>query len=225
MRTTMLTTLLLVGAAAPAWGKGDPAVAPSVVAQVAAKLVPVYHSPYSKKPFLQVPRLTADGAPTVFLVKSRRAGWEQVYLARRPNGSTGWVKDGAVSLALDPYRVQVSLAKHRVTVWDGNKVILDAPAGVGRSVLPTPRGTYYIVSLLKQPDPYGLYGPYAFGLSAFSDVLYSFGSGPGEIGLHGTNDPAALGTDVSHGCIRISNANITKLASLLPLGTPVRIVS
>jgi len=79
-------------------------------------------------------------------------------------------------------------------------------------VLPTPHGTYYLVELLKQPDPYGLYGPYAFGLSAFSNVLFSFGGGPGEIGMYGTNNPSALGTDVSHGCIRISNDGITKLA-------------
>jgi len=220
-----LAALLFALPAGTAFAKGNPAVAASVVAQAAGNAVAVYHSPYSKHPFLHIASPTADGLPAVFLVKSRRiAGWEQVYLPRRPNGSTGWVRDGAVSLALDPYRVRVSLAKHRVVVWNRNKVILDEPAGVGRSVLPTPRGTYYIVSLLKQPNPSGLYGPYAFGLSAFSNVLYSFGSGPGEIGLHGTDDPSALGSDVSHGCIRISNAAITKLASLLPLGTPVRIV-
>jgi lipoprotein-anchoring transpeptidase ErfK/SrfK len=72
-------------------------------------------------------------------------------------------------------------------------------------------------------DRAGAYGPYAFGLSAHSNVLYSFGGGPGQIGLHGTNNPASLGTNASHGCIRISNAGITKLARLLPLGTPVTI--
>ena len=97
-------------------------------------------------------------------------------------------------------------------------------AGVGRSVVPTPAGTYYLAELLAQPNPNGIYGPYAFGLSAFSNVLYSFGGGPGEIGIHGTNNPASLGTNASHGCIRISNAGITKLARILPLGTPVRIV-
>jgi lipoprotein-anchoring transpeptidase ErfK/SrfK len=96
-------------------------------------------------------------------------------------------------------------------------------AAVGRSVLPTPTGLYYIAELMRQPDPSGPYGPYAFGLSAHSNVLYSFGGGAGEIGIHGTNEPGALGTDVSHGCIRISNAGIAALARLLPLGTPVEI--
>jgi lipoprotein-anchoring transpeptidase ErfK/SrfK len=165
----------------------------------------------------------ADGSPLVFLVVSRRLGWDLVRLPVRPNGSTGWIREAAVTLAIDPYRVDVSLASHRIEVRRGSRVVYAGPAGVGRSVLPTPRGTYYIVSLLRQPDPAGLYGPYAFGLSAFSDVLYSFGGGPGEIGLHGTDDPAALGTSVSHGCIRVANAGIAKLARLLPLGTPVRI--
>ena len=117
----------------------------------------------------------------------------------------------------------MSLRDHRIVARNGKHVILSAPAGVGRSVLPTPTGTYYIVELLKQSNPSGPYGPYAFGLSAFSNVLYSFGGGPGQIGLHGTNEPSALGTSVSHGCIRVSNPGIAELARILPLGTPVQI--
>ncbi|WP_338052762.1 L,D-transpeptidase [Protofrankia coriariae] len=45
------------------------------------------------------------------------------------------------------------------------------------------------------------------------------------IGIHGTNQPNLLGQDVSHGCIRVSNETITRLARLLPLGTPVEIVA
>jgi lipoprotein-anchoring transpeptidase ErfK/SrfK len=54
-------------------------------------------------------------------------------------------------------------------------------------------------------------------------VLFSFGGGPGQIGLHGTNAPRLLGRDVSHGCVRMRNQAITRLARMLPLGTPVRI--
>jgi lipoprotein-anchoring transpeptidase ErfK/SrfK len=45
------------------------------------------------------------------------------------------------------------------------------------------------------------------------------------IGIHGTNDPSGLGKDVSHGCIRMSNTGINKLARILPLGVPVQTVS
>jgi lipoprotein-anchoring transpeptidase ErfK/SrfK len=74
---------------------------------------------------------------------------------------------------------------------------------------------------LKQSDPTGPYGQYAFGLSAFSNVLCHFGGGPREIGLHGTDEPQLLGTSMSHGCIRVNNSIIGRLAGILPLGTPV----
>ena len=103
----------------------------------------------------------------------------------------------------------------------GQPVVVSVPIGEGRSVLPTPKGTYFIVDLLKQPNAAGEYGPYAFGLSAFSDVLQTFGGGPGEIGIHGTDVPSSVGASVSHGCIRVTDSTITELAHLLPLGTKV----
>jgi lipoprotein-anchoring transpeptidase ErfK/SrfK len=194
------------------------APASSVVARSRGTLVAVYRSPHAKRPFL-----TLRNGPITFLVKRRARGWEDVYLPVRPDGATGWVRDRALDLSRDPYMVVVSLGAHTLTVWKGARVVRRERAGVGRSVMPTPTGLYYLVDLFKQPDPGGAYGPYAFALSAFSNVLYSFGGGPGQIGLHGTNEPAKIGTDVSHGCIRISNAGIVSLAKLLPLGTPVQI--
>ena len=109
-----------------------------------------------------------------------------------------------------------------MTVWRDARLMERDPVGVGRrAVTPTPFGLYYITELLKQPNPSGIYGPYAFGLSAHSNVLHEFAGGDGEIGIHGTNEPWAVGTDVSHGCIRVYNRVITRLASKLPLGTPV----
>ena len=51
----------------------------------------------------------------------------------------------------------------------------------------------------------------------------SFAGGDGQVGIHGTNRPSVLGRDVSHGCIRVRNAVITRLARLVPLGTPVEV--
>jgi lipoprotein-anchoring transpeptidase ErfK/SrfK len=228
-RAVLLGTAVLASAVLAALAVlAPPAVAAatpkqSVVAEAKGPSVAVYRSPTARKPFLTLRSPNADGALLTFLVKERRAGWEHVYLPTRPNGSTGWIRDGAVNLSLDPYRVVVSLRAHTLSVYKENRLIHREPAGVGRSVVPTPAGTYFLVELLRQPDPNGVYGPYAFGLSAHSNVLYSFGGGPGQIGLHGTNEPASLGIDASHGCIRISNAGIATLARLLPLGTPVRI--
>jgi lipoprotein-anchoring transpeptidase ErfK/SrfK len=78
--------------------------------------------------------------------------------------------------------------------------------------------------LLRPPDPRGFYGPYAFGLSAYSPVYTSFAGGDGQVGIHGTDNPGAIGRDVSHRCIRVANAVVARLARRLPLGTPVAIV-
>jgi lipoprotein-anchoring transpeptidase ErfK/SrfK len=222
--TALYSIVAAVVLAAGAAGTAAAAVpAESVVAQVTTRQVQVFRRPGDRRPFVALPGKTANGTPLVFLVKRRAAGWEQVYLPVRPNGSTGWVRDTAVDLSLDPFRVSVSLHAHLLTVTRDGAIVHRERAAVGRSVLPTPTGLYYIAELMQQPDPSGPYGPYAFGLSAHSNVLYSFGGGAGEIGIHGTNEPGALGTDVSHGCIRISNAGIAALARLLPLGTPVEI--
>ena len=74
-------------------------------------------------------------------------------------------------------------------------------------------------------DPTGPYGAYQMSVAAFSDVYYSFGGGIGQIALHGTNDPALLGTPASHGCVRMTNEAITQLANTAPPGTPVTIIA
>src|SRR5205823_4833503 len=57
------------------------------------------------------------------------------------------------------------------------------------------------------------------------NVYTRFGSGDGEIGVHGTDYPQGIGTRVSHGCIRLRNAAIVRLARVIPLGTPVDVVA
>jgi lipoprotein-anchoring transpeptidase ErfK/SrfK len=83
---------------------------------------------------------------------------------------------------------------------------------------------FYLQELIRSPNPRGAYGPYVFGLSAHSDVFESFGGGDGLVGLHGTNEPGSIGHSASHGCIRLSNANITTLVNLVSVGSPIVIV-
>lgn len=166
---------------------------------------------------------TEVGAPRVFLVDERRDGWLRVLLPVRPNGTTGWIREAEVELTRTSYRVVVLLGDFLLRVYRGDDVVLETPIGYGAEDTPTPGGRYYLTELLQPPDPGGLYGPYAFGLSGFSDVHRSFAGGEGVIGIHGTNDPSSIGRRVSNGCIRIENDAITELASALPLGTPVTI--
>jgi lipoprotein-anchoring transpeptidase ErfK/SrfK len=77
---------------------------------------------------------------------------------------------------------------------------------------------------LKSADP--AYGPWAFGLSGFSETLTTFNGGQGQLGLHGTNQPEKIGTRVSSGCIRLKNEDIEKLVSEVqnsPQGIPVQV--
>ncbi len=77
--------------------------------------------------------------------------------------------------------------------------------------------------LIRAADPNTVYGPYAYGLSSHSNALASFDGSDAEIGIHGNNDASVLGQSITHGCIRMDNAEITRLAHELPLGTPVDI--
>lgn len=171
--------------------------------------------------------------PQVFLVKEQRTdGWVQVLLPVRPNGSTGWVKTSDVTLTPNPYRIDVQLGAHTITVNKGNDVIYTGPVAVGATdpplpdvghPTPTPTGEYYLRVLLQAPDPNTVYGPYAYGLSSHSETLDQFNGGDAEVGIHGNNDASVLGKNVTHGCIRMDNDAITMLAKQLPLGTPVTV--
>lgn len=167
----------------------------------------------------------ATGAPLVLLVVDKRPGWLKVQVPERPNGSTGWVRAGDVTTDDHRFRIEVSLSEHRLSAFDGDERILETSAAVGKASTPTPTGHFYTTELLRPPNPRGTYGPYAIGLSAHSDVLTDFAGGDGTVGIHGTNEPAALGTDASNGCVRIDNDAITLLAETLPAGTPIDIVA
>lgn len=205
----------------PAPAGGQAGSTSFVVAEANAASVGIYPSAGAPAAVLNLSNPTEDGAPRVFLVLKAVGGWLHVLLPVRPNDTTGWVRAADVTLKATPYGVRVELAKHRLSVWRGTQLVLQEPAGVGRSVTGTPKGVYYLTELLRSPDPKGIYGPYAFGTSAFSPAPNAFPGGNGVIGIHGTNEPAGVGKDVSHGCIRVQNDVITRLAGVLPLGTPV----
>jgi lipoprotein-anchoring transpeptidase ErfK/SrfK len=243
----LLALVLLAGACAgerPALGDPQPTTtttgptttttAPAPVFHVATadeKSVDVYDSADAESPARQIVSgvdTSVDTIPVVFLLAGDYdpdADRVEVYLPVRPNGSTGFVNAGDVTVTTVPYRIEVTLAAHNLKVYDGYDVVVDAPIGVGTSDTPSPGGTYYLKELLQPPNPNGAYGHYAYGLSGFSNVLQSFAGGSGVIGIHGTNDPSTIGTDVSHGCIRLNNDVVDKMVEDigLPLGTPVEI--
>lgn len=68
----------------------------------------------------------------------------------------------------------------------------------------------------------GAYGPWFIRLSTLASETIS-GMRWGGIGIHGTHDPASIGTLASEGCIRMYNQDVDSLKRLVRIGTPVRI--
>lgn len=195
----------------------------SLVARSRGGQMPIFKRPGDDRRWRVLRARTDAGTPRVLLVAERRRGWRQVWLPTRPNGSRGWVRSRAVSLARDPWKLAVNLARRRLTVVRDGRARWQMRIAVGRPATPTPAGRFFVTELLRQPSRAGLYGPWAFGLSAHSQVLERFNGGDGEVGIHGTNLPSLLGRAISHGCIRLRNEDIGRLARVLPLGTPVNI--
>jgi lipoprotein-anchoring transpeptidase ErfK/SrfK len=197
----------------------------SWVAQARNPTIEVFPEPDAAEPAHVLDNPSEHGAPLVFLVdgQDRDGDWLPVHLPVRPNGSTGFVRAADVEVVQNDYRIVVELAAHQLTVTQAGEPIVEAPIGVGTQDTPTPGGIYYLKELLQPPDPTGPYGTYAYGLSGFSNELTDFNGGDGVIGIHGTNEPESIGSDVSHGCIRVTNEIIDQMAGVLPLGTPVEI--
>lgn len=201
---------------------GPPNPDPVIVAEAAVPLIEVFDQPGDPSP---APRTVtsprASGTPTVFVVLQRRSEMAEVLLPVRPAGSSGWVKLSDVTLSQHRWRIVVELAAYRLTVFQGPDVVRVETIGIGTAGTPTPGGRWFTTELLRPPTTDGPYGPYAFGLSGFTGSEDGPKAAYGQLGLHGTNDPATLGRNVSLGCLRMSNEAISALATQLPLGVPL----
>jgi len=171
-------------------------------------------------------RTTPEGTDNLVLTldgrRTRRGVWIRIRLPILPANRTGWVPRKTLS---DWKEVRTHLIVDRrrltATLYKRGKVVYRAPVGVGQPHWTTPRGEFYIRNQL-----YGFgnaaYGPIAFGTSARSAVLTDWPGG-GFIGIHGTNEPGIIPGRVSHGCIRLKNGHILRLARLMPVGTPLTV--
>jgi hypothetical protein len=170
---------------------------------------------------------TPEGTVNIVLLQSgvrvvRGRLWVRVRLPILPNNTIGWVPRHALGGYSEVQtRLVVDRRRLTATLFKSGRVVLRVPVGVGEARWPTPEGQFYVRNRLTNfDDPF--YGPVAFGTSARSSVLTDWPAG-GFIGIHGTNRPDLLPGRVSHGCIRMENDDIMRLARLMPVGTPVTI--
>jgi lipoprotein-anchoring transpeptidase ErfK/SrfK len=172
-------------------------------------------------------RKTGEGTDDLVLViarttDSRKRVWLKVRLPVRPNGTTGWVQENGLS-QLQPVDtwLRISTKTYKATVIKKGKRVFSANVGVGQPQWPTPRGQFYVrVKLTGYNNP--TYGPLAFVTSATSDKLTDWPGG-GIVGVHGTNQPGLIPGRISHGCVRMQNADILRLNKLIEVGTPITV--
>ena len=167
-------------------------------------------------------------APTVLPVIGHATGpagaaWLHVRLPGRPNDHTGWVRQSATVFANTRWHVVIDISERRLTVYRDGRVVRVLPAIVGKPSTPTPVGTAFVEEIVQVP-PGGSGAPYALALSSRSTVYQEFAGGPGQIAIHGiANIGGALGTAVSHGCIRLATEAIVWLAERVGPGAPVTV--
>ena len=173
-----------------------------------------------------LPARTPEGTTTIVLPLARRHDahgdlWVRVPLPVLPNGTTGWVPRSALGAYGEvTTRLIVSRARRTATLLRDGHRVFRVPVAIGTASAPTPRGRFVVRNILSRYHS-RFYGPVAFGTSARSR-LTDWPAG-GFIGIHGTDRPDLIPGAVSHGCIRMRNADILRLARLMPVGTPLTI--
>lgn len=220
----------LSGGPRPAFVPGRPRPLPQ--SQTVYRWAPVLRAvsaraaPASSHSLTTLSIFTPEGTTNIVLVlgSTWRGGleWVHVRLPILPNNSTGWVPRSALGgYQFVTTHLVVDIEHFQATLLRDGRPVFRAPVGVGEPQWPTPRGEFYVRDeLTDYAGPF--YGPLAFGTSARSSVLTDWPEG-GFVGIHGTDAPELIPGHISHGCIRLRNSDILRLARLMPIGTPVTI--
>jgi lipoprotein-anchoring transpeptidase ErfK/SrfK len=131
--------------------------------------------------------------------------------------------------------VTVVVSKHAstLTVTAGDRVVFHAPVTTGSEHDPLPIGDWQVT--VVEPNPVYFYNPELFWDADPSHAKVKLAAGPNNpvgvvwiglsrehYGLHGTPEPKEVGHMASHGCVRLTNWDAARVASLVKRGTPVR---
>jgi len=119
-----------------------------------------------------------------------------------------------------------------VTALDaGGRVLARFAASVGSQHDPLPKGSWKILGVRRQPEFH--YNPALFWDADNREAKATIAAGPNNpvgvvwislskphYGIHGTPEPGKIGYTQSHGCIRLTNWDASKLADMVKPGTP-----
>jgi L,D-transpeptidase catalytic domain/Putative peptidoglycan binding domain len=129
--------------------------------------------------------------------------------------------------------IVVRLSKLRLFLYQGTRPVKSYPVAAGRiGVYDTPQGHWEITAKRANPT---WYNPALDTWGAGEPAMVPPGPGNpmgpralnlnvGLIRIHGTNDESSIGHFVSHGCVRMHNADVIDLFDRVEVGTPVVIV-
>jgi lipoprotein-anchoring transpeptidase ErfK/SrfK len=122
-------------------------------------------------------------------------------------------------------RLVVDLSDARVYSYWGNQLVSSYPVAVGQPGWETPTGTFRVLQKQRNPVwqqpitgdliPTGPKNPLGTRWISF------WSDGRHKIGFHGTNKEQLVGQAVSHGCLRMRNADIQALYEQVSVGTQV----
>lgn len=131
-------------------------------------------------------------------------------------------------------KVEVTAAERllRVTDKDG-KVLAQFPVSIGSDRHdPLPLGDWKVTAVARDPKYH--YNPARFWDANPKDAKAVVPAGPNNpvgvvwidlskenYGLHGTPEPAQIGRTASHGCVRLTNWDASRLAAMVDKGTQV----
>ena len=118
--------------------------------------------------------------------------------------------------------ILVNTATNNLFVTVGEKVVFQArcstgkgtslKTGDGNHLFITPKGDFLVQSKEEHPAPQRRFE------SVLGAYRISFGGG---FGIHGTDEPDRIGRSVTHGCVRLSDADIRALYALVEVGDEV----
>jgi len=160
-----------------------------------------------------------------------------IVLAGASAGATEWEatldKLGVDKNQPSAAKVVVDKSERNVRVFDSSgKLLALFPATIGSRHDPLPLGTWKIRGVAKLPA--FNYNPELFWDAGPKDAKAKLPPGPNSpvgvawidlskehYGIHGTPEPATVSQTTSHGCIRLTNWDVAKLAQMVRPGTPV----
>jgi len=133
------------------------------------------------------------------------------------------------------HRVIKISRKHRLLeLSDGGALIASVPITPGSDKTPTPAGDWKIAGIAAMPTFRWDEGVLNHGVR--TDKFYMLPAGPNNpvgvlwcqlnkpgIGIHGTNSPQTIGRSASHGCMRVANWDVVRLAHMITPGMQVLI--